>query len=263
MTHLVARLAIAALMLTATACGDPASDPDQPGGGSETYEGTWQLVEGHGPEGQIHLVAGYRVTMHIDGTSAGGTSACNSYGGDISIDGGSFTMRDGSMTGMACRPDVMETETAYLAALGAADGISRRDATLLLTGEGTELRFELMPPVPTADLIDTRWQLESLIHGPAEDSVVSSAAPADLLLKADGTLTGSTGCRELHGEWIERGDEILFSTFGADGKCPEALREQDGHVVEVLGDGFTAEVEGDRLTVFSRGGSGLSYRSEG
>lgn len=74
-------------------------------------------------------------------------------------------------------------------------------------------------------------------------------------------MTGSTGCRELHGEWIEDGDEVLFATFGAEGNCPEELREQDGHVVGVLGDGFTVKIDGDQLTIFSRGGLGLAYRA--
>ncbi len=207
------------------------------------------------------VIDGFRITLDLRDENASGTAACNWYGSDVVIRGGSFATRGGSMTEMACRPDVMESESSYLAGLRAADAITREGDTLILRGTETELHFELMPPIPTAELIDIRWELESLIYGSSKDSVASSAAPAHLVLQSDGTLTGSTGCRELHGEWIERGDEIAFTTFGADGECSEELREQDGHVVGVLGDGFTVDIDGDQLKVFSRGGLGLVYRA--
>ncbi len=255
------RLLVASAMSIFAACGEPASSPNEAGAPSRSYRGTWQLVEGHGPEGDVPVINGFRITLGLRDENASGTAACNWYGGDIVIRGGSFALRGGSMTDMACRPDVMESESAYLAGLRAADAITREGDTLILRGTETELRFELMPAVPTAELIDTRWELESLIYGPSNDLVASSVGPAHLVLKSDGTLTGSTGCRELRGEWVERGDEIAFTTFGADGTCPEEVREQDGHVVEVLGDGFTVDVDGDRLKVLSRGGLGLAYRA--
>ena len=253
-------LIVSSALIALAACAQPDSGLNEPGGPSTSYRGTWQLISGRGPEGEVSVIGDFRITLQIDRRSLGGTAACNRYGGDVTIEGGSFEMRSGVMTGMACRSDVMESETAYLAALGAADTIAREGNTLILAGDATELRFELLPPIPTAELIDTRWELESLISGRTDDSVASSTAPAELLINSDGTVTGSTGCRELHGEWIEDGDEILFATFGAEGNCPEELQAQDGHVVGVLGDGFTVEIDGDQLTIFSRG-RGLAYRA--
>ena len=256
------RLLCASAVLSAlAACGEPAPRAIEPGPPSTSFRGTWQLVDGHGPEGDVRVINGFRITLDLRDENASGTAACNWYGGGVVIRSGSFALRGGSVTEMACRADVMESESAYLAALRAADAISRKDDTLILTGDETELRFVLLPPIPTAELIDTRWELETLIYGPSNDSVASSAAPAHLVLKSDGTVAGSTGCRELHGKWTEAGDEIAFTTFGGDGKCSEELREQDDHVVGVLGDGFTVEIEGDQLKVFSRGGLGLAYRA--
>jgi heat shock protein HslJ len=45
------------------------------------------------------------------------------------------------------------------------------------------------------------------------------------------------------------------------GVCPPAAVEQERVVLQVLGDGFRAEVDGDRLTLTSRGGDGLVYRA--
>jgi hypothetical protein len=57
-----------------------------------------------------------------------------------------------------------------------------------------------------------------------------------------------------------RGDEVLFTSFTADGECPEHLAAQDSHVVGVLGDGFRAAIDGERLTITNDGPLGLGYR---
>jgi heat shock protein HslJ len=139
--------------------------------------------------------------------------------------------------------------------------IARQDDRLTLTGPGSELHFELLPLVPTAELTDTLWELESLIEGSGPDGVGSSAFPAGLTLSSDGSVTGSTGCRRLEGKWVENGDEILFTELSAEGNCQDELERQDEHVVTVLGDGFTAEIDGRTLTLFSAGELGLVYRA--
>lgn len=266
--NLGVRLFAAWLLVAMVACGERTlltqpGGPADPRESPKSYDGTWRLVEGRGPAGDVSIVGDYRITLNIEGEIIGGTAACNAYHGEATIQGASFEMRGGSMTEMACRPDVMESESTYMTALQAADTISRRGDILSLVGDDTKLRFEIVPPIPTAELTDTTWKLESLIYGTGDDGTATAAEPADLLLKSDGTISGTTGCRELYGEWREDGDEIAFTTFGAEGKCTEELREQDSHVVGVLGDGFVPTIKGDRLTVVGRGGLGLEYRALG
>lgn len=246
------------------ACGTSGgSDPSgsEPNDSSSTYDGTWTLLEGRGPKGDVAVIDGYRVTLVIEGERISGTAACNSYFGDATIDGTSFSVAGVGSTEMGCRRDVMKAEDAYISALPAIETIQRNKDRLTLTGRKSELRYELEPPIPTADLVGTRWELESLIYGTGEDGVATSVEPAYLLLKEDGTVAGTSGCRDLYGEWTESGDEISFTTFGAKGSCPKSLQEQDGHVVAVLGDGFTVEIEENRLSVISPGDLGLDYRA--
>lgn len=255
-------LGVLVLLGSLVACGEPsATDPGSPNASAD-YEGTWELVEGRGPDGKVPVIPGYRITLTLEGNEVSGTSACNHYGGAARIEDGSFDVPGVGGTEMACRNDVMQAETSYVAALTAADTISRKNDSLILSGPGTELRFERQEPAPTSELVDTRWKLDGLIYGESSDAVVASpTAPAYLTLKSNGTATGSTGCRRLTGEWTENGDEIAMSTFGAKGACSERLREQDGQIVGVLGDGFTVEIDGDRLTISARGGAGLVYRA--
>jgi len=161
----------------------------------------------------------------------------------------------------------MQSEDVYLNALGVADTTEREGDTLTLTGLDAELVFELVTPPPVAELTDTAWQLESLFEeSGSEASSSSAAAPAELILRNDGTLSGTTGCQELEGEWSQRADEIVFSVLSSTGRCgpntgPE-LRRQDMHVSAVLGEGFIFDLEGQTLTVFSMGGRGLQYTAK-
>lgn len=247
------------LCLVVTACENAATLKGETPPSSSSYAGTWRLTHGRGPDGDVPLVKGYRITLNID-ERVRGTSACNSYGGDVAIDEESFRLKDGlEMTLIGCAPKVMDSEELYLDALAAVDTIARDQDTLILSGPDTELRFELLPPPPIAQLTDTPWQLESLIEGAGREGTAKSAAPARLILRSDGKLSGSTGCRDLEGEWIQRGDEILFTKLAAEGHCPAELQDQDGHVVEVLGDGFTAEIEAQILTLVSKGELALRY----
>ena len=234
-------------LMAAAACGDGAA-PDP--------QGAWELEEGTG----VTLVPGHRITLEVEGEEIQGRAACNLYGGTMQLDDDSVTIGPLDQTAMECEPDVMDAERAYLDLLTGAETIAVDDDELVLTGAEGELRFALLPPVPEADLYDTTWTLETLIDG--ETSSSTSGDAATLTLGADGTISGSTGCRTLTGAYVVQGDEIIVTSMSADGSCPsDGMWRQDGHVVEVLGDGFRAEVDGDRLTLTSTGDLGLVYRA--
>lgn len=246
------------------ACGSEPqpSRREAPTATSTNYESSWRLRSGQGPDGAVTLVEGADISLVIADGNASGRAACNSYAGSVEISGSSFQAGGFGMTEMGCDPRVTRSQDAYMAALSAVDTIERAGDTLTLSGDGVELVFESVPSPPTRQLVGTSWHLESLLEGRGEEAVASSAAPADLRLSEDGTFNGSTGCRGLAGEWVEAGYEIHFTSMSASGECSKDLEDQDGLVVGVLGDGFTAEIDQDQLTVVSaRGEGGLIYRA--
>jgi heat shock protein HslJ len=243
------------LMLVVAACGGP-----QPIGGGVVLEGGWQLISGTSGGAEIPLVDGHRITLLVEEGQAGGVSACNHYFATLTVDGETVMFTGLGGTDMACMPEeAMESEAAYLRALGTITTASRDTELLVLTGPDTELRYAPLLPVPTANLVGTVWALETLIDGDTASSVMGE--PATLELGDDGTFTASTGCRSLTGRYEVTGDEVIVTEMTATGDCSDELATQDALVVEVLGDGFTVEVDGDGLTVSSRGGRGLGYRA--
>lgn len=240
--------------------------PDAPVETPDSADGSWRLVSGSIEGSPIVPVPGWDVTMDVDGTRVGGRAACNSYGGTVEAgEDGSFAVGELSWTEMACEPDVMDVEQAVLRALLAVTSFELADGRLTVQGADAVLSFETVAPVPVADIVGTTWVLDSYLQGDAASSLPSMGL-ATLRLDADGALVGSTGCRRLEGEWIEAGAEIVFTSFSAiddpaAGACPPDAERLDGLIISVLGDGFSAVVDGDRLTVMSQGGDGLSYTS--
>lgn len=218
-------------------------------------DGDWELVEG------TPIVAGFPITLAISGGEVSGRAACNSYFGVAAFDGTTATFGEFGATAMGCEPEVMAAESAFLTALGMVEGFAVTTDDLTLSTPLGDLIFRRVEPVPTADLVGTTWVLETLVEGDAASSV--GGDPATLLLSADGTLTGSTGCRTLTGTWIDSGGVIVVPTLAAEGECPDDLSSQDSLVTTVVGDEFRTVVDGNVLSLTSMGGDALVYRSNG
>lgn len=274
----IPRLLVAIATVTLAACGG--GEPSGPviEGDGTGPAGAWVLVDA---EPALDVPEGARVTLEVvaeDGAwQVGGTAACNSYFGTVVTDGATWRAEGYGATEMGCDPPLMEAERAYLDALGSIDTWDQAAPDRLeLTGPDVALGFEALPPVPTAELTDTTWVLDGLVIGAGDDGSVSStvvtADEATLRLADDGTVEATTGCRAFTGSWTERGDEIVFPELGVrddapDGaaadttSCEAAVAAQEDHVLSVLGDGFRAEVDGQRLTLRSRDDLGLLYRA--
>lgn len=227
---------------------------------ADSIQGPWEMTSGSVDGETIPLVQSHPVTINFDDGDVTGTASCNGYGGTYELNGSSIDMGSLAMTEMACFPDeTMTAEQMFAVAITRVDLVSL-DSHLTLSGEGVELTFEAIEPVPTSDLTNTVWVLDSLIDGEAVSSVEGERATLELF--TDGSILGGTGCRLLTGHYEIEGAEVLFTEFSAKGECPSELTAQDGHVVTVLGDGFRAEIEGRRLTLWSVGDLGLVYTAD-
>jgi heat shock protein HslJ len=257
----------AALLLAACGTAGGTDDGPDPAGGNGDPDGDYVLERGIGPDGDVPLIPSSPVTLRIDGDQWSGTSACNSYSGQVEIDGNQVTTGAFAVTEMACSdPDVMASEQTYLAALLVIDRVSADGDTLVLTGPDTELVFARRAADPDAAPVGPRWVLTELLEGDGPDGAVSSvAAEADLVLSEDGRLAGSTGCNRMMGAFTLDGATLVVEgPLGTTRMActDEAAAAQERHILAVLDAGPLAlEVTGDRLTVTAADGRGLGYRA--
>ena len=251
----------AAMLLTALLLAGCAAAS---GGGSPAVDiaGDWELVSGTSAGEPLPRPEGSRATLTFDDAEAGGQSFCNHYFSPYTLDGDAVRFEGIGGTEMACEPEIMAAETAYVAALGAVTRIARNGDELLLTGDGVELRFGLVPAVPTSELVGTDWVLESLIYGETASSVLDGST---LRLLENGTFTATTACSSMSGRWQPTAGRVEFPqvTGGPGRECPPEAHAQDEHELAVLSGGFEVTVEGDRMTALGADGRGLVYRDAG
>jgi heat shock protein HslJ len=250
---------IATLGLTLIACAEGDGAPADPPTSDPTAS-AWELESGALDGSPIPILGSHPITLSFTEDGAGGTAACNGYGGSYSISGNELTLSEVFQTEMACMPEeTMESEQKYLEALGRVAKFTMTEVTLTLVGEGVELRYVLLPRVPTSELTGTVWVLDGLVGGDAVSSVGGERATLELF--SDGSLLGSTGCRSLNGSYTISGAEVRLTDLAVEGECPAGLQQQDDQVVTVLGDGFRATVDGQTLTLTIAGDEGLIYKA--
>lgn len=227
---------------------------------ADSVEGSWQMTSGTVGGEEIPLISSHPITISFEANEVTGTASCNGYGGTFELSGSEISFGNLAMTEMGCFPEeTMKAEALFAQGLTMVNLVAV-DGGLTLSGEDVEMTFERLEPVPEAELTNTVWVLDGLITGDAVSSV--SGERATLELFSDGSVLGGSGCRLLQGQYMISGPEVVLTEFSAEGECDPALADQDSHVVAVLGDGFRVEVDGQRMTLWSAGDVGLSYRAD-
>jgi len=121
------------------ACADPGEE-----GASDPTTNAWVLEAGTLDGADIPIVEGYPITLIFaepEGT-AGGKSACNQWFGGYTLSGNELTFTDIGGTLMACTDEgVMDSETAFLDAMGLVELFTVDGNELNLTGVDVDLLF--------------------------------------------------------------------------------------------------------------------------
>jgi len=132
---------VVALAILATGCrsAEPARAP--------SLLGTFWLAEEI--DGR-NVIGGVDSTLAFDGERIAGQAGCNRYFGTLEFGPDTIRLKPSGTTRMACSPPVMEQESRFLAALGAATTFRRERGKLLLLEEGGGVRVRLAPLGPEA-----------------------------------------------------------------------------------------------------------------
>jgi heat shock protein HslJ len=129
-----ALLGLAVLSLAACAITERAATTELPGT-------SWQLVDLDG----TLPVADAVPTLNFDQAGAvNGSTGCNTYNGEVSIDGNAITFGPLATTMMACAdPDADAQERAFTAAIEDVDSYTIDDEGRLVLQGGAPLTFEV------------------------------------------------------------------------------------------------------------------------
>ena len=245
--------ALATALLALSACGstDPATDP------ASLQDATWVADAATLASMVPGLPGTARADIHFTGDAVSGHSGCNLYGGTYGAeDDGSLTIEVGSMTEMACDEPLMALDAAFTSALGAVSAFQVTGNGLLLTGGTVALTFVREAPVAPLALTGTTWTLDTIGGGGDTVSSVLAGTQVTLTLQGDGSFGGNAGCNGFGGTYTQEGDTLALRDIAATAMACEdtGVMDQEGVVLDLLGQAASFSIEGARLTLSDAGG---------
>jgi len=258
----IARVAIAALsLILLVGCGSRAAS-----GGLNDLRGRTFFSIGVTESGQAKpLVAGTRIRLSFDeeGRRIGANAGCNHIGGDARVEGGRLVAGDLAMTAMGCDAGRSEQDGWLVKFLADKPTIRSSGTELVLANNTTEIRLlDRTVADPDRPLMGTRWVVDSVIERDTASSIPQGAV-AHLLLNADGTFTGDTGCNQMGGSAVIAAPTIRFAgVFTTKMACEEGRMRLEQAVLGVLQDTVNYEIEADVLRLRHASGKGLDLRAE-
>ena len=201
-----------------------------------------------------------------DGHTFGGSTGCNSYGGEYVLDGG-ITFGPMSMTEMACEEPLMRQETNVLRIFEEASFFSVKEGVLTIGRlGGSTLQFiERAVAFPDVELTGTQWIADTITRGPAASTVIQGTAISLFIDAAASEARGSTGCNDYVASVEASRTQLTFGSISVTerGCVGEGIMDQEAFVLSVFQGELQVTTEGDRLTLLTPTGDGLGFRAEG
>ncbi len=214
------------------------------------------------------FVPGAEPTLDFDadGRTLGGSTGCNSYGGEYQVDSGGFTIGPMSMTEMACEEPLMVQESRVLDILREATFVSLVDG-LLTVGRlgGSALQFvDRSAAIPHAELTGTRWIADTIIRGSAASTMVPGTEVTLQLDAASSQGSGSAGCNDYGVSFESDRTQVTFGEMiTTEIVCDDpAVMEQEAFVLATMQGELRVEIEGNRLTLIAPTGDGIGFLAE-
>lgn len=229
---------------------------DEPGGPQREVEGvTWILDASSVAALEPDAPGDARATLRLEAGEAGGTAACNLYGGTYEIrDDGAVSIRVEGMTEMACDEPVMALESAFVDALGRVSSY-RFDAEDLVLEGGPTLRFSAERALP---LEGTAWRLDGI--GDDGDTVSSVLVGTEVTATFDteGKVAGNAGCNGFGASYTVDGDAIQIGEIASTAMgCASDVMSQEAAFLDALSRAATFRIEASTLTLHDAAGGFL------
>jgi len=186
----------------------------------------------------------------IDGTTATGSSGCNSYNTTYEAAGIRIAFGPTAGTLAACTPPIMVQEQSYLQVLADAAFYQVTDAGMLrLFNSDLTMLADFEPA--SSELAGTSWDVISYNNG--NEAVVSVQLDTAItaVFSEDGQISGSAGCNDYNGPYTTDGDAIAIGPLAATLKlcAEEGVMEQEAAYLAALETAVTFQISGDTMVM--------------
>jgi heat shock protein HslJ len=247
------RIALAVLLLTATAC------TTAPAGQSANLRGKVYVSSSVTEQGKPRaMVEGTKVELRFtDDDRLMASAGCNQMQSPVKLDDGKLSVAEVAMTAMGCPKPELHEQDEWLSKLLRATPSWKLDGTnLVLTGPDTEIVLATEQPAT----LEGTWTVDGLVTRDAVSSV-PTGVKATISFK-NGNLAVDTGCnfngRELPYELT--GQTIKVELGPVTDKGCDQVNEVEEIVVETLRQGFTYEINRSTLSLTNAEGTGLTLK---
>ncbi len=230
-------------MLLTTMLGASALANDGPGAsplGPDTSPGTmtspegitWRLAQARLSGAYAAIPAEVQATLHMADGLASGSGGCNQWSTSYVLDGASLTFAPEIITTlMLCEGPGGTVETFFLADLPAVASWAIDGTTLVLSADDGQPVLAFEPQAAPA--LDGQWLVTSYNDG--QGQLVTIDDGAAILTIADGGLSGTVGCNQLHAGISQDGGVLTIGPVASTKMaCEPALMEREAAVIAAL-----------------------------
>lgn len=251
-------LLVAGLPLLVVACGASGSSS---GATAALEDKLWTATQIDGVEEVLPADESASTARFVDGT-VGGSGGVNSYSASyVATDDGTVDIQRPVSTLMAGPPAANQQETAFFAALIAAETFAVDGDTLKLFGPQDKLlvTFAFTPPT---ELTGTTWSALAYNNGRGGLQSLAAGSQITAVYGDDESLTGGASVNTYSTTYVAEADggmtispQIVVTEMAG----PEELMEQEQAYLAALPRTATFSIEGDELWLRDADGAALAH----
>ena len=217
-----------------------------------TPEGAWQ-VQAFDPwaEGPVEPLEGSNLRLSLLGESRlQGSTGCGRFEGGYSLEGELLWLGVAPTGHLGCREDRTAEAIGLSAALDAVRSwrVAADGGAMELLDERDAVRVVLLPLTGAGPVGE--WSVAS--YAKADGTLVEPdpEAPMSMVLGADGSASGSTGCRLFEGAYRLAGESIAIGPVETVGlRCEQPERKAERRLLAVFGEASYWERTDEVLTL--------------
>ncbi len=265
LTALALALALGACTANTTGNTEPAAPPAEPTQPADETPATpaislpgtdWDLVS-YGPADAPQTPAeDTRPTLSFTANGISGSTGCNSFFGDYTLEGTDLSVGMLGSTEMFCE-GLMDQEATIMQMLQEAQSISAdAEGLTIYTAQG-EMVFQ--PPV-NQTLAGVDWVLSG-IADTEKEAVVSTWIDGEITaVFAEGQMSGSAGCNNYFASYETDGEKLTLGPVGSTKKlCDEEHNAREMEFLTALQNVTGYTISRDSLTLTDAAGNGLLF----